>query len=456
MSGAGKGIRRLVAAGTAVVLAGLGLAVPASAASGGGFNAFVTDSRQNQVYVIDTATNAITATVPVGANPHGLAVLPDGSRVYVADHGSAQVSVIDSATAAVVATIPVTGAPNFVTSAPDGKHVYVSNDGTNSLNVIDTATNTVTATVQVGSVASGVAVITPDGKAVFVASTNAGTVYKIDTASNSVTATIPTPHPSALAVSPDGSELAVVDAVDHTVSRFATGSGALSGTTAMVGSPQEMAYTQGVLYVTDDGGTVSVLDHGVITHTIAVSTRVLGGIAATPDGASLYVGNYFGNGVSVLDTASNSVSTVIPTPDSSQPYEVAIGNRSADLSVKLTANPAGLLVHEVTFTATVKNNGPGAATAATVKFSYANGFVSPSAPGCTVDAGARTATCDLGAVANGTSVAKSLKLTVGLLTISGSMPVTATRTASSPTDGNAANDSSTVTCSALTSILVSC
>lgn len=456
MSGAGKGIRRLVVTGTAVVLAGLGLAMPATAATGGGYDAFVTDSRQNQVYVIDTATNAITATVPVGVNPHGLAVVPDGSRVYVADHGSAAVSVINAATATVMATIPVSGAPNFVTSAPDGRHVYVSNDGTNSLDVIDTATNTVSATVQVGSVAAGVAVITPDGRAVFVASTNAATVYKIDTATNAVAATIATQHPSALAVSPDGSELAVVDAVDNTVSRFATTTGALSGSTPIGGSPQELAYTQGLLYVTAADGTVSVLDHGTVTHSITVSTRLLGGIAATPDGASLYVGNYFGNGVSVLSTSTNSVNTVIPTPDSSQPYEVAIGNRSADLAVKLTASPSGLLVHEVTFTATVKNNGPGAVTDATVKFSYANGFVSPTAAGCTVNAGARTATCQLGAIANGASTSKSLKLTVGLLTISGSMPVTATRTASTPTDGNAANDSSTVTCSALTSILVSC
>jgi YVTN family beta-propeller protein len=456
MSGAGKGIRRLVAAGTIVGLAGLGLAAPASAAGGAGYNAYVTDSRQNQVYVIDTGTNAITATVPVGATPHGLAVLPDGSRVYVADHGGEAVSVIDSATSAVVATIPVPGAPNFVTSAPDGRHVYVSNDGTNSLDVIDTATNTVTATVPVGSVASGVAVITPDGKDVFVASTNAGTVYKIDTATNAVASTIATAHPSALAVSPDGSELAVVDETDNSVSRFATSTDAGSGVTPIPGSPQQLAYTQGLLYVTAADGTVSVLDHGAVTHTIPVSTRVLGGIAATPDGASLYVGNFFGNGVSVLSTSSNSVSTVIPTPDSSQPYMVAIGNRGADLSVKLTASPSGLLVHEVTFTATVKNNGPAPVSAATVKFSYANGFVSPSAPGCTVSAGSRTATCQIGALGNGASVTKSLKLTVGLLTISGSMPVTVTRTASTPTDGNSANDSGTVTCSALTSILVSC
>ena len=456
MSGAGKGIRRLVVAGTAVVLGGLGLAVPASAASGGGYNAYVTDSRQNQVYVIDTATNTITATVPVGAGPRGVAATPDGSRVYVADHSGAAVSVLDPASATVVSTIPVAGAPSFVAVSPDGRKAYVSNDGTNSLDVIDTATNTVTTTVQLGSVAAGVTVLTPDGKYVFVAASNADTIYKIDTATSAVVSTIATPHPSALAISQDSTELAAVDIIHNTVTRFATATGQQTGVTTIAGSPQELAYTQGLLYVTNADGTVSVLDHGTVTHTIPVQSAVLGGIAATPDGQSLYVGNYFATGVSVLSTATNSVSTVIPTAAATQPYEVAIGSRSADLGVKLTANPAGLLVHEVTFTATVTNNGPGAATSATVKFSYAKGFVSPTAPGCTVDSAARTATCQLGAIANGASVSKSLKVTVGLLAISGSMPVTATRTASAPTDTNAGNDSGTVTCSALTSLLVSC
>ncbi|MFC0435272.1 DUF11 domain-containing protein [Kutzneria buriramensis] len=457
MSGAGKGIRRLVVAGTAVVLAGLGLAAPASAATASGYNAYVTDSRQNQVYVIDTATNAITATIPVGMSPRGVAVTPDGSRVYVTDHGSQQVSVIDPAASAVIATISVPGAPNFVAVSPDGRKAYVSNDGTNQLDVIDTASNTVTNTIQLGSVAAGVTVLTPDGKFVFVAATGANTVYKIDTGTGSVVSAITTPRPSALAISPDSAELAAVDIFDNTVTRFATATGAQTGVTSLPGSPQELAYTNGALYVTNADGTVSVLNNGAVTATIPVQpSRVLGGIAATPDGQSLYVGNYFGNGVTVLSTASNTVSTTVPTPTDSQPYEVAIGNRSADLALKLTANPSGLLVHEVTFNATVTDKGPGPATSATVKFSYANGFVSPSAPGCTVDANARTATCAVGPIANGASVTRSLKLTVGLLTISSSLPVTVTRTASAPTDPNAANDSSTVTCSALTSILVSC
>ena len=38
----------------------------------------------NTVSVIDTATNTVTATVPVGSYPIGVAVTPDGTKVYVA------------------------------------------------------------------------------------------------------------------------------------------------------------------------------------------------------------------------------------------------------------------------------------------------------------------------------------------------------------------------------------
>jgi len=43
----------------------------------------------NTVSVINTATNTVTATIPVGINsfPSGVAVTPNGSKVYVALSG---------------------------------------------------------------------------------------------------------------------------------------------------------------------------------------------------------------------------------------------------------------------------------------------------------------------------------------------------------------------------------
>ena len=42
----------------------------------------------NTVSVIDTATNTVVATIPVGGNPFGVAITPDGTRAYVTDFTS--------------------------------------------------------------------------------------------------------------------------------------------------------------------------------------------------------------------------------------------------------------------------------------------------------------------------------------------------------------------------------
>ena len=46
------------------------------------------------VSVIDTASDAVKDTIPVGDNPGRPAVLPDGTAVYVANKGDDTVSVI--------------------------------------------------------------------------------------------------------------------------------------------------------------------------------------------------------------------------------------------------------------------------------------------------------------------------------------------------------------------------
>src|SRR5215470_12939312 len=46
-------------------------------------NAYITNQRSNTVSVIDTATDTVSATIPVGLIPFGVAVSPDGSKVYV-------------------------------------------------------------------------------------------------------------------------------------------------------------------------------------------------------------------------------------------------------------------------------------------------------------------------------------------------------------------------------------
>ncbi len=114
-------------------------------------NAYVANSGSGTVSVIDTATDAVVATVTVGTSPDGVAVSPDGSRVYVANLGSGTVSVIDTATDTVAGTVNVGTFPVGVAVSPDGSQVYVADDVGNTVSVIDTATDTVAATVAVGT-----------------------------------------------------------------------------------------------------------------------------------------------------------------------------------------------------------------------------------------------------------------------------------------------------------------
>jgi len=53
----------------------------------------------------------VIATIPVGFDPEGLAVTPDGSKVYVANFGSDNVSVIATSNEAVTGTIGVGALP---------------------------------------------------------------------------------------------------------------------------------------------------------------------------------------------------------------------------------------------------------------------------------------------------------------------------------------------------------
>lgn len=113
--------RPLTAAACSAALLVTGLvtlgAAPAQASTGGR-SAYVTNLRGNSVSVVDTASGTVTATIPVGRFPEGVAESPDASRVYVVNDGDNNVSVIDTATNTVTATVPVGAVPGPVAVSP--------------------------------------------------------------------------------------------------------------------------------------------------------------------------------------------------------------------------------------------------------------------------------------------------------------------------------------------------
>jgi YVTN family beta-propeller protein len=195
-------------AGGAVLAAGGAPAADAAAAPAAGdpWLVYVANRASNSVSVIDTATHAVVATVPVGAAPTSVTISSDGTAANVVNEGDHTVSVIDTFTNAVAETTKpgADAGPQGTATTPDGATSYVVDTARDLVSVIDTATKAVVATISgVGDGPCAVA-ITPDGATAYVANVNSGTVSLIDTASNSVLDIVAVGRrPSGVAITPD-------------------------------------------------------------------------------------------------------------------------------------------------------------------------------------------------------------------------------------------------------------
>ena len=108
---------------------------------------FATDYSNNQVQVINSASNTVIKTITGNGlgNPLDSAVSPDGTQLWVADYGSNNVSVFCIATGGCGATAqwgpladitdPNLNLPIDVAITPNGEYAYVSNYNANYITV---------------------------------------------------------------------------------------------------------------------------------------------------------------------------------------------------------------------------------------------------------------------------------------------------------------------------------
>lgn len=155
---------------------------PCTRAASGPF-LYVTNGGAFTVSVFSTATNTLSATVSVGANPWSVAVNPAGTVAYVVNNSGNSVSVISTATNKVTATIGVGIFPQGVAVSPNGSTVYVTNFDSASVSVISASTNTVTGLSRPYPQA-----LSPDGAFDYVAVSTG--IAVISTSTRKVTATL--------------------------------------------------------------------------------------------------------------------------------------------------------------------------------------------------------------------------------------------------------------------------
>jgi YVTN family beta-propeller protein len=102
---------------------------------------------------------AISIGKPGIIKPMAVLLSPDASRLYVSTGRGQQVFTIDTKTNAVLSSVTVGKRPWGIALSADAKTLYSANGPSNDISIVDLATNSVTGTVKAGSSPWGVIVL---------------------------------------------------------------------------------------------------------------------------------------------------------------------------------------------------------------------------------------------------------------------------------------------------------
>jgi YVTN family beta-propeller protein len=100
-----------------------------------------TNSRGDNIHLIDPASNTIVGEIKGVPINHGAAAAPDGSRFYFSSEAEQTLHVVDGRSLQVTKKIPLTGRPNNISISKDGRRVYVGIvSAPGAVDVVDTTT----------------------------------------------------------------------------------------------------------------------------------------------------------------------------------------------------------------------------------------------------------------------------------------------------------------------------
>jgi YVTN family beta-propeller protein len=265
-------------------------------------------------------------TVKVDIAPHNVQVTPDGSTLlavgvsaHSAHHGggkSGQLLLLNTAKLdSPPVAVPAGDHPAHVVTDATGARAFVTDSGANVVRVIDLRQQTELAQIRTGTYPHGLR-LSPDGRALYVANMKAGTVSVIDVATLQETRRIPVGQgPVQVGFSADGQQAYVSLSRENRLGLIDTAQQRLSSKVTVGHTPiQMMAAQDGTVYVANQGSAqapsdqVSVVDPAKAR---AVTTLITGagahGVAASQDGAYMFVTNIEAGTLSVIDTVTRKV-----------------------------------------------------------------------------------------------------------------------------------------------------
>jgi RHS repeat-associated protein len=258
--------------------------------------AYVTDFSGSTVSVVNLSTNALTATLSVGAAPADVVITPDGLTAYVANYISGGVSIISTASDTVIGSFTLPNPPSsntFLSAAVNaaGTSLYLADFASAQFQVVDTATDALSANIPLSAPS-----ISAPPRSIAVASA----INRIYVANG------------------DGS-LSIINSSTNTLITTTDFGGPIFG--PCVGG---LGTIGGITTNSDNSrvyfsclplghGFQSVIALDTSSNTIAANIPVSSpqGLVISPDGTKVYVKSL--HGISIIDTATNTVSGTVST-----------------------------------------------------------------------------------------------------------------------------------------------
>jgi len=264
--------------------------------------------------IVDPATGKVLGRVPVGRDPHEVAVTPDGTMAFVASP-SEGISVIDVPTMKELRRVDTgaLSAPHDVLFA--GGKLYFTAEGYKTIGRYDPAANKVEWMLGIGQDGTHLLVLAKDQQTMWVPNRGSNSISVIDAVAGGPpkfkTTAIPVPGktPEGLDLSPDGRELWTVTRGDGGVSIIDTAS------RKVIQSFNLKLTDANRVKFTPDGSKVIILDGGTGTLVVVdVASRKEikrmkvapgdtgdGGVFVMPDGSRAYLGLRDDHSVVVID-----------------------------------------------------------------------------------------------------------------------------------------------------------
>ena len=179
---------------------------------------------EDTVSFIDLASGRELARPKTGANPHEVAISPDGKQAAVVAYGGQTIDIFDIAKRASVRTIDLSPneRPHGIVWLADGR-IIATTERSKTLTIIETRTGDKISAIPTEQEISHMVAVSPDAARAYVTNIRSGTVTAIDLKEGKKIRDLPAgKEPEGLALTPDGRQLWVAARASDEVFVFDT------------------------------------------------------------------------------------------------------------------------------------------------------------------------------------------------------------------------------------------